>query len=732
MSLLNDLNPDQIKAVLDDSNSLLVFAGAGSGKTRVLTYKIAYLIKEKQVDPFKILAITFTNKAANEMKNRIISLVGNVGKYMWVSTFHSFCARLLRREINKLGFTENFIIYDTDDSLKLISKCIKDAGYDIRMFSPKSIKETISQAKNKLKSAEDFSKKTFDPYEKVVAKIFNIYQDELIKANALDFDDLLLHTVSLFKLFPEVLKAYQDKFEYILVDEFQDTNLVQNELILLLFNGRNKIFVVGDDDQSIYSWRGAEIKNIVNFDKNFQSSKILKLEKNYRSTKNILNAANELIKNNYSRSKKKLWTDNKEGDLISKYRAQNEQEEAKYVIKKILEIKKENLKNFKDFAIFYRTNAQSRVIEENFIKEKIPYRIFGGLRFYDRKEIKDMLAYLKFMSNSNDFVSLQRIINVPARGIGHTTILNIEKYALKNNIGFCDAFFGFEKINSLSSAYKGRIRNFIELIDYLKDFAQNNSISRTLEEIWIKTGYLKELENENTIDALSRVENLKELLTVVKEFEKRHILDNGTELEMVDFLQEISLISDLDNYDETADSVTLMTLHNAKGLEFPVVFMVGMEEGIFPHIKSINSGYEDLEEERRLCYVGMTRAKEKLFMTSSILHFIYGDERERMQSRFVNEIPQKYFIDENLQIFKDNLDYDYSNSRFTSKKTKNHTKEKSLNDFAVGDAVEHKLWGEGEILRIKDLFDDVELDVAFKSVGLKKLLASIAPLKKKK
>ncbi|MCE5328927.1 UvrD-helicase domain-containing protein [bacterium] len=766
MELEKELNSQQLKAVLNSENSLLIFAGAGSGKTRVLTYKIAYLIKERGIDPFGILAITFTNKAASEMKKRVIDLVGRVGEYMWVSTFHSFCARLLRREISRFGYNEKFIIYDSDESLKLISRCITDTGYDLKMVSPKSVQETISTSKNKLIDHESFIKRAFDPFEKIVARIFPLYQDELHKANALDFDDLLFLTVRLLKDNPDVKEKYQNQFQYILVDEFQDTNLVQNELILLLYNGSNKIFVVGDDDQSIYSWRGAEISNIINFDKNFSNTIVIKLEQNYRSTKFILDAANELIKNNYSRSKKKLWTQSHAGELISKFRAQNEQEEAKFVAKKIRDIiAGKNKKSFKDFAIFYRTNAQSRAIEEVFIRENIPYRIFGGLKFYDRKEIKDMLAYLKLMSNPKDIISLTRVVNVPARGIGNTTISHIEKFSQNNGITFCEAFYDIEKINTVSPSTRQKIRDFISILDNLRDYLDNHTIEETIEELWEKTSYIKELAIENTIESLNRIDNLKEFLTVIKEFEESHnSIEENAKLSLHDFLQEISLVSEVDNYDEDADTVTLMTLHNAKGLEFPIVFIVGLEEGIFPHVRSITGGYDDVEEERRLCYVGITRAKEKVFLTSSILHYIYGDQRERLISRFIGEIPDELFIDENkatsllysseetgnytvnkksvFQFSKNHPErYSKQESRSVdmfstkskdSKKSDNSgfKKEKDFLNFKVGDLVEHKLWGNGEILRAKKSVDDLELDVVFKSVGLKKILASVAPIKK--
>ena len=757
MEFEKELNPEQLRAVLNSENSLLIFAGAGSGKTRVLTYKIAYLVKEKNIDPFKILAITFTNKAANEMKRRVVELVGKVGQYMWVSTFHSFCARFLRKEISILGYNEKFNIYDSDDSLKLISRCISEAGYDIKTVSPKSVQETISSSKNKLKDCDSFLKKASDPFDKIVATIFPIYQNILFKANALDFDDLLLLTVNILTHNPEIRKKYQDQFQYILVDEFQDTNMVQNEIILLLYSGENKIFVVGDDDQSIYSWRGAEVANIINFDKNFANTLIIKLEQNYRSTGNILDAANELIKNNFSRKKKELWTENKTGELISRFRAQNEQEEAKFIARKIRDLTNEDKeKKFRDFAIFYRTNAQSRAIEEVFIRENIPYRIFGGLKFYDRKEIKDMLAYMKFISNPKDVVSLLRVVNVPARGIGNTTISNIEKYSQSNKMTFCEAFYEIEKINTVSPSTRIKIRDFINMADYLRSFLDNHNIDETIEELWEKTSYVKELVLENTIESLNRIDNLREFLTVVREFEESHnAVEENAKLSMYDFLQDISLVSEIDNYDENADTVTLMTLHNAKGLEFQVIFIVGLEEGIFPHIRSITGSYDDVEEERRLCYVGIKRAREKVFLTSSILHYIYGDQRERLVSRFINEIPRELFIDENASMMSANAsmglnsnqyqDYKFSKKigesfagRSYPEKTKANNepgapgfeKDKDFWSYKAGDKIEHKLWGSGEILRVKKSPDDLEVDAVFKSVGLKKILASIAPIKR--
>ncbi len=768
MDLEKYLNEQQLQAVKAIGSPLLIIAGAGSGKTRVLTYKIAYLIKEVGVDPFKILAITFTNKAAKEMKKRVIELVGKIGEFMWISTFHSFCARILRVEISKIGLSPNFVIYDEEDQLNLILKCLSELDIDSKRFPPRAISAVISDAKNKLIDYDTFNKKAIDYYEKIVAKIYPVYQKKLISANALDFDDLLMYMVDLLKNFPEVKEKYQKMFKYILVDEFQDTNLAQNELVILLGEKYKNVYVVGDDDQSIYSWRGAEIENIINFDKNFKNIKIIKLEQNYRSTKNILNAANFLILNNENRKKKKLWTNNEQGELISKYTAIDEKEEVRFVIKKIKQLMKERKKTYKDFAIFYRTNAQSRAVEEIFIKENIPYKIFGGLRFYDRKEIKDILAYLKIISNPHDIISLLRIINVPARKIGKSTISEIEKFAVANKITFIEALHRNTEINSLNQSSKKRLNDFIELISSFRDFTSENNLEKLVEYIWDKTGYLKELEYENTIDALNRIENLKEFLTVVKEFENRvslksselifkgevnfelqNQLDNQSQnglTKLDNFLQEISLISDIDNYDDAIDAVVLMTLHNAKGLEFPVVFIIGMEEGIFPHSRSFNS-LAELEEERRLCYVGITRAKEKVFLTCALSHSIYGDTSFRTISRFIKEIPQDLIFDENIEEEKqsktNNLSstkfyYDYSKNKFFKDNFKNQdlwgdyasSEEIVFIDYKPGDLIEHKMWGRGEILKVKKLKADVEIDVLFESVGLKHLLVSFAPIRK--
>jgi len=734
------LNPQQIKAVKSTEKPLLVIAGAGSGKTRVLTYRIAYLIKNKGVDPFHILAITFTNKAAREMKRRVIELVGRIGEYMWVSTFHSFCARLLRYEIHHLGISRNYVIYDANDSVSLVSSVEKELDIDIRRFPPKAVISVISDAKNKLIDYEAFSKNATDYFKKIVAKIYRLYQEKLFKANALDFDDLLMFTVNIFNLFPEVKKKYQEKFKYILVDEFQDTNIAQNELVLLLSEKHKRICVVGDDDQNIYSWRGAEIRNITDFDKRFDNTVVIKLEQNYRSTQNILNAANYIIKNNENRKPKKLWTENPTGEMVSKYIAPDEKAEVSFVVRKIEKDMEEKNKKYRDFAIFYRTNAQSRAVEEYLVRQNIPYKIYGGLRFYDRKEIKDMLAYMKLIANPRDVVSLIRIVNVPRRKIGKSTIAVIEKYAHKNNITFCEAFYRNDEIPLLGSSAREKINKFISLIADFRNFSMEHGVSKVLKKIWEKTGYIRELERENTIEALNRIENLRELLTVTREYEEKSenvkiAADSLEEAKDVDnkknstdvtglynldgFLEEVSLLTDIDNYDENTDGLVLMTLHNAKGLEFPVVFIIGMEEGIFPHSRSMNS-IEELEEERRLCYVGITRAREKVFLSSSQSHSIYGDTSFRTVSRFINEISQDLVIDENkiesedikrgMAVGKEGYGGDYS--------------------YKKGDLIEHKYWGQGKVLKVKKLTGDCELDVMFDRAGIKHLLVSFAPIKK--
>ncbi len=796
MEIEKYLNPEQVKAVKNTDGPLLVIAGAGSGKTRVLTYRIAYLVNHKNVDPFSILAITFTNKAAGEMKKRVIELVGRVGEHMWVSTFHSFCARFLRFEIYNLGMSASYVIYDEDDTIKLINRIAREMDIDIKRFTPRAIKSMISDAKNHLIDFETYNRKASDYFEKTVARVYNTYQERLLKANALDFDDLLVFTVDILNLFPEVRKKYQDKFQYILVDEFQDTNMAQNEIVMLMGGGHKRICVVGDDDQSIYSWRGAKISNITEFDKQFENVSVIKLEQNYRSTQNILDAANAVIKNNENRRPKKLWTENPKGERVSKYTASDEKVEVSFVVNIIKEYIKKKNKKYRDFAIFYRTNAQSRAVEEQLVRQNIPYKIFGGLRFYDRMEIKDMLAYMKLISNPKDVVSLIRIVNVPRRKIGKTTISTIERYAQRNHITFCEAFYQVDEIPALSNSVKVRINDFISMMAGLRNHAMENPVDEVLKEIWKRTGYIKGLKQEETIESINRIENLRELHTVTKEFDEKATLiesaaaagiilgdlaekardaagdpgsgqldrskvsggqeenqedkqengrkdlniarkdraaadgpgsgqmgpEEGSSLSRLDnFLEEVSLLTDLDNYDGEADSLVLMTLHNAKGLEFPIVFMIGMEEGIFPHSRSMDSP-DEIEEERRLCYVGITRAMEKVFLTSALSHRIYGDASYRTASRFLSEIPSNLISDENSSGLKI--------ASSIGLNTRNDIKRKIGVDYRIGDFVEHKMWGRGQVLNVKRLSDDVELDVNFTSVGLKHLLVSFAPIEK--
>ena len=756
MELEKYLNSIQLKAVKSIKNPLLIIAGAGSGKTRVLTYKICYLIKEIGIDPFNILAITFTNKAAREMKKRVIELVGRVGEIMWVSTFHSFCAKLLRFEIHNLGLLPNFVIYDDSDQKSLVAKCLTELDIDSKRFPPQAVQSVISDAKNRLIDFKTYAEQASEFYEKIVARVYPVYQEKLVKANALDFDDLLMYTVEILRNFPHIKEKYQEKFKYILVDEFQDTNIAQNEIVMLLAEKYSKVCVVGDDDQSIYSWRGAEIENIINFEKKFKNTRIIKLEQNYRSTKNILSAANSIISNNNSRKQKKLWTENKKGELVSKYTASDEKEEARFLISRIKEYISRGKKKYRDFAVFYRTNAQSRTLEEQLIKENIPYKIFGGLRFYDRKEIKDMLAYMRLISNPRDIVSLLRIVNVPLRKIGKATLAQIEGFAQANRMTFVEAFYRSSEINSLAKGVKKRLNDFTEFVSILREYASNNSVDSLLETVWTETGYMKGLQYENTIDSLNRIENLKELLTVTKEYEHKVFsnynkdtkdeieagplnginyagsssVDNYSLARLDGFLGEISLITDIDNYDEKTDAIVLMTLHNAKGLEFPVVFIVGMEEGIFPHSRSINT-IAEIEEERRLCYVGITRAMEKAFLTSAISRSIYGDTSYKAVSRFLKEIPGNLLKDENISMQRANVEVKQKNTK-NYDLWSDYAKSESpvFTDYKAGDIIEHKMWGKGKVLKVNITRDDVEIKVSFETAGIKHLLVSFAPIRK--
>ena len=630
--ILKGLNDKQYEAVVNTEGPCLVIAGAGSGKTKVLTHKIAYLIGEKQVKPWNILAITFTNKAANEMKERIGNLVGDVAADIWMGTFHSICVRILRRFIDRIGFDSSFIIFDTSDQRTLVKTCIKSIGLDDKMFTDRSVLSEISNAKNEMLEPEQYTVRANGDFRKEkIALVYEMYQKRLKENNAIDFDDIINYTIKILMENPDVLEYYSDKFHYVLVDEYQDTNKAQFTLVTMLASKNGNITVVGDNDQGIYSFRGADISNILNFERDFPGTKIIKLEQNYRCTGNILKAANAVIKNNEVTYKKELWTENEVGNLPAVYSANNEYDEGTYIAQQIEHLRREEYYKYSDFAILYRMNTQSRAIEEILRRESIPYKIIGGLKFYERKEIKDIISYLRLIQNPSDNLSLKRIINEPKRGIGKTSLDKIEE--LSNNTGIPM----YEIIKNAEQYGLNRVflnsREFVNVIEELRTKKDNMKISDLIKETLKKSGYTKALENENTIEAENRIENLDEFLTVAIEFE-----DESADNKLSDFLEGITLSSDIDNMEETEETVTLMTLHSAKGLEFPVVFLVGMEEGIFPGYKSIGEPKE-LEEERRLCYVGITRAKEHLFLTCSKQRTIFGSTSCNQVSRFLREIP---------------------------------------------------------------------------------------------
>jgi len=700
--MLDDLNPVQLEAVIHEDGPLLVLAGAGSGKTRILTYRMAYLIKEKGVNPMDILAITFTNKAANEMKERIAALVGRISRAMWVSTFHSTCVRILRQEAERLGYSRNFVIYDDNDSVRLTGYCMRDLNIDSKRYPPRKIAAAISNAKNGLLDPETYAMRAVTYAERVVADVYKLYQERLYQSNALDFDDLIMVTVNLFQLFPSVLETYQEKFKYILVDEYQDTNLAQYELVRIWAGKHRNLCVVGDDDQSIYKFRGADIRNILEFERDYPECRVIKLEQNYRSTKTILKAANYVMQNNRARKPKVLWTQNDEGDLITRFQGENEHEEATFVANEIEHMVKAK-RNYREMAVFYRTNAQSRVLEEIFLRYGIPYKIIGGLKFYDRAEIKDVLAYLRVLSNPNDTVSLKRIINVPKRGIGDTTIAKVDAHALKNNISFYDALRNVDDIVQLSSAAVKNIKKFLVMLDEILEIKEKETLENLVKATLDITGYLAMYETEGSMEAENRAENVKEFIGVIKEFE-----ESRASCTLDEFLEEISLIADIDNYDDDNDAVTLMTVHNAKGLEFNIVFIVGMEEGVFPHIRSMTDSSE-IEEERRLFYVGVTRAMEKLYLCNAWSRNLWGGVNYNSASRFLYEIPYE-------------LTEEAAGVDLKAKPPS------EIGAFSVGDDVYHKKFGEGKIVSIKG---EEQVTVFFAIEGEKTLLLSYAPLEKR-
>ena len=762
MGLLDELNDKQYEAVTCTEGPSLVIAGAGSGKTKVLTHKIAYLIGEKGVKPWNILAITFTNKAANEMKERVKNLVGQVADDIWMGTFHSICVRILRKTIDRIGFDSSFVIFDTSDQKTMIKKILKEQNVDDKIFTDKSVLYEISNAKNEMLTPAQYAARSNGDFRKEkIAEIYSIYQRKLKENNAIDFDDIINFTIQILLDNPDILEYYSDKFKYVLVDEYQDTNKAQFTLVTLFASKFGNITVVGDNDQGIYSFRGADITNILNFEKDFPGTRIIKLEQNYRCTQSVLNAANEVIKNNETKYEKKLWTSNEVGSLPKVYRGDNEYDEANYIVEQINSLKRTDYYKYSDFAILYRMNTQSRSIEDILRRENIPYKIIGGLKFYERKEIKDIIAYLRLIHNTSDNLSLTRIINEPKRGVGKTSLDNVEAIAASNGISMYEVIkradeFGLNRVFS-------NTREFIQVIEELRQEKDNKVISELIKDTLRKTGYTQALKDENTIEAENRIENLDEFLTVAIEFEEQSA-DNS----LTEFLEGITLSSDLDGMEETDESVTLMTLHSAKGLEFPVVFLVGMEEGIFPGYKSIGEPKE-LEEERRLCYVGITRAKEKLFMTCAKQRTIFGSTSFNGVSRFIKEIPASmldgfeeleqtnkafgeskyewsYGNSSNNNSFYNNPVTSYKSTPVAAKSAASSYGFKSAESFLAnlnkpknnanidlsayqsGVKVYHKKFGEGMINSVEAEGDDLKVDINFEKAGHKRLMAKFAGL----
>ena len=740
MNKYDGLNPMQQEAVYYTEGPLLILAGAGSGKTRVLTHRIAYLIEEKGINPWNIMAITFTNKAANEMRERVDKIVGFGSDSIWVSTFHSSCVRILRRFIDRLGYGTNFTIYDADDQKTLMKDICKRLNIDTKMYKEKMLLAAISSAKDEMISPEEYRLNMIsdsqDLNKKTVARVYEAYQKQLQQNNAMDFDDLLVKTVELFQNCPDVLEYYQEKFRYIMVDEYQDTNTVQFKFVSLLASKYKNLCVVGDDDQSIYKFRGANIGNILGFEQVFPEAKVIKLEQNYRSTQNILNAANEVIRNNIRRKEKTLWTANEEGEQIHLREFQSGFEEAEYIAGDIRRKVREGECSYSDCAVLYRTNAQSRLFEEKFLLGNIPYKIVGGVNFYARKEIKDMLAYLKTVDNARDDVAVQRIINVPRRGIGASSLSKVQIYAQDMEISFYDALRMADEIPSLGRG-AAKIRSFVDFIQKFRSQVEYLSVTELLQKIIDETGYVEELKAENTEESKGRIENIDELISkaVSYEQEAEHPSLSG-------FLEDVALISDLDSVNEDENRVLLMTLHSAKGLEFPQVYLAGMEEGVFPSYLSIVSGdFENLEEERRLCYVGITRAMKELTMTAAHQRMIRGETQYNRVSRFVREIPREYVelgkktadrssakIPEKTADTYAKMRQIYQQNTFSPKKFE--VKKAASLDYQEGDTVRHIKFGNGTVLQITDGGKDFEVTVDFEKVGVKKMFASFAKLKK--
>ncbi len=724
--LFADLNPAQREAVAATEGPVLVVAGAGSGKTRVLTYRIAHLIRDLDVAPDSILAITFTNKAANEMKERVGHLVGGMVRSMWVSTFHSSCVRMLRREAPQLGYKSGFTIYDEADSLRLLRMVTKDLDLDSKRFPEKAMKAVISNAKNELVDYESFAEQGDGFYHEQVADIYRLYQQRLVEASAMDFDDLLMVTVELFAAFPAVLETYQRRFRYVLVDEYQDTNRAQYMLVKQLTAAHRNLCVVGDSDQSIYKFRGADIRNIRDFEKDYPDARVIVLDQNYRSTETILEAANSVIANNTKRTPKHLWSDRGAGVPIVRFEAEDEHDEAGFLVDEIERLQGEGF-NLADMAVFYRTNAMSRVIEDVFVRRRIPYTVVGSVKFYDRKEVKDAIAYLKMLVNPADEVSLKRVINEPKRGIGATSVAHVDRHSQANRITFFEALRMVEDIPQLNARAQRAVLEFTGLYDLLRHKTGEGGVVTAVQAVLDDTGMVANYESERTIEAMGRVENLKELVGVAAEFESSNegavigdeefdSLDSFRRLEI--FLESTALVADIDEWDEGAGAVTLMTLHTAKGLEFPVVFIVGMEDGVFPHMRSLGDP-EELEEERRLAYVGITRAQDKLYLTSAWQRMLFGGSSYNPPSRFLLEVPEGLFEKAPKR------QRDSSSDRAAAKGPRSTV---SPGQVGPGDRVRHDKWGLGTVREVIGEGDRAEAEVMFDTQGKKRLLLAWAPL----
>ncbi len=729
MDYLAGLNDRQKEAVLHTEGPLLIMAGAGSGKTRVVTHKIAYLIEKKGIFPGNILAITFTNKAAKEMQERAAQLLDDNVDGMWIGTFHSICVRILRRDIDKIGYDRSFTIYDRDDQITLMKECIKELNVDKDMYKESAILSKISSLKDSQISPDEYTNENYGNFrERNIGELYALYEKKLKQYNALDFDDLLIKAVELLRENKEILGYYQRKFQYVFVDEYQDTNKIQYELAKLLSAKYRNICVVGDSSQSIYSWRGADISNILDFEKDFEGARTILLEQNYRSTQNILNVANEVIKNNPQEIKKKLWTDKDDGSSVEYQQLGHSDEEALFVANKIHQLIYKGYRS-SDIAILYRTNAQSRAFEEAFMREGLSYKIVGGLRFYDRKEVKDIIAYLKLLQNPLDNISLKRIINTPRRGIGDATVGKIEEYAAERGESIYEALLSLDKIDSLSNRAKNSIKPFIDMINNFIAMKEIMGVKDLIEKLIYESGYIEDLEKDDSIESKTRIENIKEFLSVAIDFERK-----SEENSLEEFLTSVSLLSDIDKTVDKDNLITMMTVHSAKGLEFPVVFLVGMEEGLFPISRALEDD-EDLEEERRLCYVAVTRAEELLFITNAQRRTIYGNTNPTLPSRFIREMgdtiecnveKKKRKIDTSREEYIRVRDFTVPNISSPIRKPENKT-DLEIN---VGDKVKHKKWGIGTIVQVREKEEDGdrELAVAFDGGGLKRLLLSMAPI----